>query len=199
MKDAQKVTFKVESPHLIKIDGIGPIMLERSRRAKHVNISVTPSRGVRVAVPLRISFHEALQFVYSKKPWIQAHLERHRRYDKERKAVAESSSSIDKAKAKTILMRRLGQLAEKHGFHYGKVSIRNQRTRWGSCSRKNNISLNIKLVLLPETLADYVILHELVHTRKKDHSKSFWAELDGYVGNGKAMSSALRKHGGSLL
>ena len=65
---------------------------------------------------------------------------------------------------------------------------------WGSCSYKNNISLNMKIILLPEELMDYVILHELTHTREKDHSKNFWAKMDKLVGNGKSMASRLREY-----
>lgn len=70
--------------------------------------------------------------------------------------------------------------------------MREQRTRWGSCSGKNNISLNVKLVLLPEELIDYVILHELVHTRIHNHGKKFWDELDIYTGNAKAVAKRLK-------
>ena len=91
------------------------------------------------------------------------------------------------------MTRRLKQLAEKHGFTYSKVFIRNQKTRWGSCSHKNDISLNIKLVCLPNDLLDYVILHELVHTRKKNHGKGFWVMLDRYMGNAKDFASRLNR------
>ena len=90
---------------------------------------------------------------------------------------------------------RLNRLAKEHGFTFNRVSIRSQKTRWGSCSRNNNISLNIKLVLLSEAMVDYVILHELVHTRIYNHSKEFWLELDKYVGNSKATASRLRRYG----
>ena len=65
---------------------------------------------------------------------------------------------------------------------------------WGSCSEKNNINLNINLVRLTEELMDYVILHELVHLKVKNHSKQFWAELDKYVGNAKELDKKLKKH-----
>jgi predicted metal-dependent hydrolase len=78
------------------------------------------------------------------------------------------------------------------------VSVRSQRTRWGSCSRNGNISLNLRLVLLPEDLADYVILHELVHTRIPNHGRGFWEELGRHVGNGKAFASRLREYGYGL-
>ncbi|MGB6012105.1 MAG: M48 family metallopeptidase, partial [Desulfobacterales bacterium] len=75
-----------------------------------------------------------------------------------------------------------------------RVFIRNQKTRWGSCSSKDNISLNVKLVRLPETLMDYIILHELVHTRVKNHGKKYYAALDRIVGDRKSLASELKQY-----
>ena len=101
---------------------------------------------------------------------------------------------VDKNYARKILKQRLDQLCEKYNFSYGNLSIRNQKTRWGSCSAKNNISLNAKLTELPKELMDYVILHELVHTRVKNHSKYFWETLDKYVQNSKKIDKKLKKY-----
>ena len=178
--------------YTINIDGIGPVFFEQSRRAKRVSISVRTSKCARVAVPTRTPFKKALEFVYLKKEWIQRHLAKTEQIEKQRKAQAHSCRLIDKMKARIRLPARLYLLAEKYGFTYNKVYIRNQKTRWGSCSHKNNISLNVKLVLLPKELIDYVMLHELVHTRIHNHSKKFWVELDRYTGNGKVMAKRLR-------
>jgi predicted metal-dependent hydrolase len=164
-----------------------------------VNISIRPFAGVRVAVPYAVSFEKAEEFVYAKTAWIQRHLARMRQHEREEKHIAGASIDLDRAKARRQLITRLNQLAEKHGFTYNRVYIRNQRTRWGSCSHHNNISLNIRMLRLPEELVDYVILHELVHTRVKNHSRSFWAELDKLVGNGKRMASRLRNYGIGVL
>jgi hypothetical protein len=77
-------------------------------------------------------------------------------------------------KARTTLAPRLAVLACEHGFDLGPVSIRMQRTRWASCSRRRVISLNVKLLFLPPELVDYVLLHELCHTVRPDHSAAFW-------------------------
>lgn len=79
-----------------------------------------------------------------------------------------------KAKAKQVIPQRLAQLAEQHGFHYRRVSIRGQKTRWGSCSSQKNINLNYKLLFLPEPLVNYVLIHELCHTLELNHSARFW-------------------------
>ncbi len=183
----------------VEIDGVGPVLFERSKRAKHVNISVKPFVGVRVAVPDGLSFKKAEEFVHAKTDWIQRHLYKMKQYEKENTIVSDSSVDIERAKAKRKLTRRLRHLAEKHGFTYNRVFIRNQKTRWGSCSHRNNISLNMKIIRLPEELRDYVILHELTHTRVKNHSSDFWVKLNGLVGNGKGLASRLREYGVGLL
>ena len=183
----------------IKVNGIGPVLIEHSRRAKHISISVKAYQEVRVAVPFRVSFNKALEYVHLKKPWIKKHLAIITRHETGSRALAELSATIDRAKAKRHLTDRINRLARARGFIFNRVSTRSQKTRWGSCSRNSNISLNVKLVLLPEDLVDYVILHELVHTRIRNHSKSFWEELDRHVGNSKAFASRLRKCGYSLL
>ena len=93
-------------------------------------------------------------------------------------------------RAKEVLPARLQQLAAMHNLHYTSVSLRNSRTRWGSCSSRGTISLNIHLVLLPQILVDYVLLHELCHTVEMNHSERFWARLDTLV---KGDSRSLRK------
>ncbi len=181
------------------IDGIGQILLERSARASRIVISVRPQKGVRVAVPRRASFEAALQFVHTKKRWIKKHLEKLETWQHENADLSGSFAAIDRAAAKNRITARLVRLAAEHGFSYNKVYIRNQKTRWGSCSHDNNISLNMKLAILPEALMDYVILHELVHTRFHNHSRQFWAELDRYTGGGKKLAARLKEYNLRLI
>ncbi len=183
----------------IEIGGVGFVLFERSKKAKHLNISVKPFTGVRVAVPDGLSFQKAEEFVNTKTGWIQRHLVRMKQYEEKVETTSAAPDDIDRAKAKHKLTRRLKHLAGKHGFTYNRVFIRNQKTRWGSCSNKNNINLNIKVSRLPEELMDYVILHELVHTQIKDHSNNFWAAMNRLVGNGKGMALRLREYGVGLL
>lgn len=174
----------------LEIDGIGPVEFYHSRRAKRLIISVKPHKGVRVAIPRGSSKKEAREFVLAKKDWVARHLARVKTAEAESAALP----PIDRNAARRELIVRLEALSEKHGFSYNKVTIRNQRTRWGSCSPKNNISLNMKLVRLPSRLVDYVILHELVHTRIKNHSPEFWNELDRYVGNARKLRSRMKAY-----
>jgi predicted metal-dependent hydrolase len=184
---------------IIEIDGIGSVLFETSKKAMRVNISIKPFTRVRVAVPARLSFQKAEEFVHAKIGWIQKHLAKMKQYEEKANAASVVPDSIDRTETKHKLTERLDQLAEKHGFTYNRVSIRSQKTRWGSCSAKNNISLNMKICLLPEDLVDYVILHELAHTRVKNHSSRFWELMNRLVGNGKAKAATLRKYGISIL
>jgi len=183
----------------IEIEGVGPVLFERSRRAKHLNIYIKPFRGIRVAVPYRVSFQKAEKIVYTRVKWIQKQLAKMEQIKQKHSIFLKESADFKKSWARKKLVKRLNELAEWYGFTYNRIFIRNQRTRWGSCSLKNNISLNIKLALLPHELMDYVILHELVHTRLKNHSQDFWSELNALVGDAKKMSSRLKEYGLAML
>lgn len=177
----------------ITIDGIGEVLLERSVRARYVNLSVRPFRGIRVAVPPGISFQKAAQVARSKADWLRQMLERTSRLEKQVMAFS-NDQSFSREGAKQLLVSRLQQLAVRHGFKYNRVFIRHQQTRWGSCSYKNNINLNVNLVYLPDALIDYVILHELVHTRIKNHSADFWKELEKYFQDPKQVDKELDRY-----
>jgi predicted metal-dependent hydrolase len=184
---------------IVELDGIGRILLERSSRAKNINISVRPFHDVRVAVPHGVSFKRAREFACFKKAWIQKHLANMRQVEQDHQILSKNFNNINRADARKILIKRLDELAKKHGFKYNRVSVRNQKTRWGSCSSKNNISLNAKLVKLPERLMDYIILHELVHTRVRNHGKKFYAELGRLVPDQKLLDSEFKEYGAGLL
>lgn len=145
-------------------------------------------------MPYRHSYAEAEEFVYTRLDWLAKHMRDIARLEEEQRHWMSLGENIDRRQARAIIVKRLNELASQHGFSYNKVSIRNQKSRWGSCSGQNNLSLNVKLVLLPPELADYVILHELVHTRVKNHGKKFWSELNKYVGDAKALRRKLNTY-----
>ncbi|MFC1899546.1 M48 family metallopeptidase [Chloroflexota bacterium] len=183
----------------INIDGIGPVLFEKSRRAKRLIISIKTSKYIRVAIPNRSSLKKALEFINLKQEWIQRNVAIIRNIERSNKVLEGDSQPIDRADASRKLKDRLRYLAKEHEFMYNKASVRNQRTRWGSCSYNNNISLNAKLVLLPKDLIDYVILHELVHTQIHNHSNDFWVLLDRYVEDGKKLDKRLRANNCRIL
>ena len=156
---------------------IGAVRFVRSTRAKYLRITVSADVPVRVTVPRRTGFEEARRFLDSKRKWVQQQLAKLRQ---RQTAVQDEIVLSDEAlyAAQEKLVRRLEELADRHGYRYGRVTIRCQKTKWGSCSGQNNINLNVNLVFLPEHLRDYVLLHELVHTKHKNHGPRFWNELE---------------------
>ena len=183
--------MKLKSSKIIDIPTIGPILFERSNRAKNISISVRSQRGVRVAVPAGISFRSAEKTVRGKHDWIRKKL----LTVSQQEQYFANLPPIPVATAKSVLTERILLLTNKYGFCINRITIRNQRTRWGSCSIKNNISLNIKLYHLPAELQDYVILHELVHTVHHNHSSAFWDKLKTILPMAKSLDRRLKKLG----
>lgn len=184
---------------IIEIAEIGPVVLRRSGRARRLAITIKPFAGIRVAVPYGVTFESAEKFVRVKLNWIRKHQNRFEKLRQDHQELKRSLVNISVPAAGKAIFKRLCELADKNGFVFHRAFIRGQKTRWGSCSAKNNIYLNIKLANLPSELMDYVILHELVHTRVKNHQPEFWLELEKYLKNARSFSRELRKYKLSLL
>ena len=177
---------------LIDLDGLGPVLFEHSRKAKRISISVRSGRGPRVAVPLRISFKTAEKLAVSKRAWILKNIEKMKT---NLHNFLNQPLNLPEGRVRAILSEKTKILSEINGFKFERVRIKNMSSRWGSCSGKNNINLNIRLFLLPEFLQEYVILHELVHTQIKNHGPEFWAELTRVcnVKNARIFDKQLKK------
>jgi predicted metal-dependent hydrolase len=183
--------MKKESRRYV-IPDIGSVPFTRSPRARHISVRIDVRKGVTVTVPPRASFEEAKEFMLSRVPWAKTHLARI--MELRANLSQEEPPAVDRKKAKSILTSRIEQLAQEHGFRYNRLFIKNQRTLWGSCSTMNNINLNASLVRLPQELQDYVILHELVHTKIKNHGDGFWERLGQILPRAKALRRRLRQY-----
>jgi predicted metal-dependent hydrolase len=115
-----------------------------------------------------------------------------------REAVA-AAECLDPRAARARLAERLETLAAEHGFTYRRLNVRTQRTLWGSASPSGTIQLNALLVVLPAELADYVIIHELVHTRVRGHGRAFWSELERRVPDARRRQARLREYSLALF
>lgn len=114
--------------------------------------------------------------------------------DKNQEIIKKFIIEILRKEAKEYLPKRLDLWAEKYGFKYKKVFIKNLKSRWGSCSSQNNINLNVHLMRLPEHLSDFIILHELCHTIHKNHGKDFHGLLERLTGNEKQLNKELKNY-----
>ena len=155
-----------------------------------MNLSIKSSKNIRVAIPHSVSFIDAELFVKHQIDWIKKQLLKLSSIKDERIKLY----PVDVVKAQSMLEPRVNELALKHGFRFNKISIKNQKSLWGSCSFKNNINLNARLLRLPSDLRDYVIFHELVHTQIKNHSPLFWSTLDNYVNQSRVCHKKLRQY-----
>ena len=136
---------------------------------------------VRVTVPRRGSKREAEAFAEHERAWIEkqqrrvkAERERERGTEPAERPLTADAQRALRERAKKELPPRLLELAEQHGLGVSRVSVRNQRWRWGSCNRNGHICLNWRLVTMPDWVRDYVMLHELMHLERMDHSPRFW-------------------------
>ncbi len=177
---------------------IGSVILVESRRARRINITVKSSGEVRVAVPKRTSFRDAECFVKSKHEWIKRQLGKTAANQKMADEYLDKIKELNLDEAAVGITARLQELADEFGFRYNRLTIRNQKTRWGSCSTKNNLSLNIKLALLPDELRDLILVHELVHTRIKNHGPDFWRKLENIYPNARELDRRVNRLGGLL-
>jgi predicted metal-dependent hydrolase len=140
-----------------------------------------------------VSFSQAEAFVRLKQDWIRKNQTKLRGWELNHLKSSPSVNHLSDGQARSLLIQRVEKLARLYGYSYNRIYIRRQRTRWGSCSAKNNISLNIRLAGLPDMLRDYVILHELLHTRIKGHGKVFWQELNKHVGDARGIRKRLNR------
>ena len=152
------------------------LVFVRHPRARRYLIRVEDDGRVRVTVPRWGSKKEAAAFAERERVWIEkqrARAERERVRPRPAPVPKELERAL-RARAKRELPPRLMELAAQHGLTVTRVSVRNQRWRWGSCSRSGHICLNWRLVQMPDAVRDYVMLHELMHLKRMDHSPRFW-------------------------
>lgn len=176
---------------IIQVPGIGEVLLVKRPGTARLRISVSPRRGVVVSMPWMLPYAIAEKFLLSKRQWVADALERqagqmHRAAESGRTATApDDPAELERMReaARAALVPKLLSAAARYGFPFkGRVAIKNNVSNWGSCSSKGNINLNMRLILLPEHLQDYVILHELCHLRHQNHGPAFHALLDSLLG-----------------
>jgi predicted metal-dependent hydrolase len=155
------------------------------------------------------SKREAQAFAASQRAWVEAQRARIARLRAEREAALASRTPAERAaladaerstrrRARHELPARLLQLAAELGLRVSKISVRNQKWRWGSCSPSGHICLNWRLAAMPDWVRDYVLIHELMHLKRMDHSKKYWALVAAVCPSYKDARAWLRAHGEAL-
>ena len=175
--------------------------LVRSKR-KTLTIEITPDGVVLVKAPLRMMKSQIDHFLYLRRDWIEANqkkvLEREARLGPVDRLSEEDLKALKK-KAREIILPLVEDYAEIMGVIYGRVAIRAQKSRWGSCSRDGNLNFNCLLALCPEGAQRYVVVHELCHRRHMDHSRAFWLEVEEYMPDYREWRRWLKTDGSRLI
>ena len=169
----------------------------RSSR-KTLSIQITPEGQVLVRCPNRFPEREVRAFVENKRQWIESHLQKvQQRPEIPRLSPGELRQLAQQA-AK-LLPERTAYFAPKVDVTYGRIAIRAQRTRWGSCSSKGNLNFNCLLMLAPPEVQDYVVVHELCHRKEMNHSARFWQEVERVLPDYRTQRKWLKDNGQSLM
>ncbi|MBQ3260409.1 MAG: M48 family metallopeptidase [Alistipes sp.] len=173
---------------------LGEVALVRSWRSRRLSLVVRPSGEVRLTYPRFVPKAKALEFLDSRVGWVEQSRQRFAERGVARVEYTPEQIEQMRREAKEVLPGRVAFWTEKFGFRYGRVTIRASRSKWGSCSGENNISLSLFLMTLPPHLRDYVIIHELCHTVHHNHSAAFHALADRCMGGKeKNLRSELRR------
>ena len=174
-----------------------PYRLIRSSR-KTLAIQITPAGEVIVRCPRRFPEREAERFVESRRDWIEKHLEKISQRPSLPLLTPEELKALGKQAAQ-VIPQRAAYYAPRVGVCYGRITIRSQHTRWGSCSAKGNLNFNCLLMLCPPEVLDYVVVHELCHRIELNHSTRFWAEVARVMPDYLRHRKWLKENGSALI
>lgn len=177
------------------------VEVRRSKR-KSAAIKITADMQIVVYVPLYVSDNEIERMVISKSKWIDEHMLKVQSTIDERSKLEKITFEQVKEladQAVEYIPKRVKYYAEKENFVYNKITIKNLVSRWGSCSTKGNLNFNCLLMLTPDYVIDYIVVHELCHLREMNHSEKFWAEVEKIMPDYQRAELWLKQNGGNLI
>ena len=172
-------------------------------RSSRKTLSIQLRHGEIIArAPLQMKDKEVYAFIESKKEWVEKNLakieEREKAISEMRPFTQEEINALAE-KARVIIPERLKYYAPKIGVTYNRITIRCQRTRWGSCSSKGNLNFNCLLMMFPLEIIDSVVVHELCHRKHMNHSPQFYKEIENVFPEYKKCHRWLKENGGAYL
>lgn len=177
------------------------IKIIKSKR-KTISLQIKPDGSIELKVPVQMTDAQIREFLNQKSDWIEKHLqavqERQQQMLQVKKLTIEEIHELAN-QALEIIPKRVTYFAEIVGVTYGRITIRNQKSRWGSCSSKGNLNFNCLLMLMPPEVLDYVVVHELCHRKEMNHSTKFWAEVRKVLPDYEKHKLWLKEHGNEIM
>lgn len=182
---------------------IPDIRIIRSSR-RTISIQIDENLQLTVRAPLRMPDSAVRKFIGEKRPWIEKNMRRMKERQEALKAEPEEVLTAEELRelakeALQFIPERVSFYARIIGVNYGRITIRNQRTRWGSCSGAGNLNFNCLLMLTPPEIIDYVVVHELCHRLEMNHSPYFWAEVERVLPDYKKRRKWLKDNGEKIM
>lgn len=179
---------------------ISQVQIIRSRR-RTAGIQITRDGDVIFRAPLHMSKQQIMTLLEERQGWIESRLTMVRQANRAGEAAPLSGADLQQLtrQASEKLPPLVRQYARQMGVDSGKITVRCQQTRWGSCSAKGNLNFNCLLMLTPEEVQHYVVVHELAHRKHMNHSSSFWAEVASVLPDYPVQVRWLKQNGAALL
>ena len=177
------------------------IVIVRSKR-KTISMTVRPDLVVEVRAPLYVSRTVIDEFINEHNNWIEQHISKllESRQEAESAGIITQEQLRELAKkAAEYIPARAAYFANIMGVSYGRITIRCQKTKWGSCSGRGNLNFNCLMMLMPEDVIDYLVVHELCHRKEMNHSQRFWAEVEKVLPGYKNQEKWLKENGGKIM
>ena len=186
---------------LVKIAGLSVLLVRSSRKTLAVQIRADGT--VIARAPLRMPKDRILCFLSEKASWIRMQQgkmqEREKMRQQARIHLDAAQEKELRERAKSVLAQRTAYFARQVGVTYGRITVRDQKTRWGSCSQTGNLNFNFRLILAPLEVLDYVVVHELCHRRQMNHSAQFWQEVAQVLPDYRKRKAWLTENGWRLM
>ena len=186
---------------LVKIAGLSVLLVRSSRKTLAVQIRADGT--VIARAPLRMPKDRILYFLSEKASWIRMQQgkmqERENMRQQARIHLDAAQEKELRERAKSVLAQRTAYFARQVGVTYGRITVRDQKTRWGSCSQTGNLNFNFRLILAPLEVLDYVVVHELCHRRQMNHSAQFWQEVAQVLPDYRKRKAWLTENGWRLM
>lgn len=172
--------------------------LSRGRR-KTISIQIDRKGKLIVKAPYPVPKDEIDKFILSKESWINKHMEKAAQIQASVIKLTKEEIKYLADKALVVIPEKCQKYAPLLGVTYGRITIRNQRTRWGSCSSKGNLNFNCLLMLCPEPVIDYVVIHELCHRKEMNHSPAFYALVESIMPDYKVQIKWQKDNGPAIF
>ncbi|MDD4931162.1 MAG: M48 family metallopeptidase [Candidatus Colwellbacteria bacterium] len=170
--------------------------LRKSKRAKRMRLAVYCDGTIVITTPHNFKETVAEKFIREKSEWLFSKIDFFKQFQGRPVARYSQEDYLKyKDQALALTKKRIEYFNKAHGFKFNKINIKNQKTRWGSCSRKGNLNFNYKIIFLPDRVQDYIVAHELCHLKEFNHSRKFWTLVSKLMPDYATIRNDLKKSG----